>query len=212
MRTSVVIVDDHPVISHGLTHILGKCDDLEILGTAVDEKSALLLIKKTQPDVVILDITLAGRDGISLISQITEVSKGANVLMYTMHNSKNYIMRSLKAGALGYVLKGDKTEELITATRNVASRKIYLSSGINPSILGEIISGDTEEKDIISTLTPREFEIGSLLAKGQGVNLIAEKLYISPKTVRVHRTNIMHKCSCRNVHELLLQLRHFFPQ
>ncbi len=212
MVTSVVIVDDHPVISHGLTHVLGKCTDLVILGDANNGIEALTLIERTHPDVVILDISLEGGDGISLMSQIFKVFEGTNVIMYTMHNSKNYVTRSFRAGALGYVLKSDKIEELIAAIRDVVNQKIYLSTKISPSILGELITNSGNEDEIPSKLTPREFEVVSLIAKGLSVNEIGENLFISPKTVRVHRTNIMHKFSCENVHELLLQVRHYFPQ
>lgn len=213
MNISVVIVDDHPVISHGLLHVLGKCDDLDILGNAKDAASALKLIEQTQPDVIILDISLEGRDGISLMPDISERCRTARVIMYTMHNNKHYIIRSLKAGALGYMLKSDKTEELVTAIRNVSAYRIHLSTAIDPSIIAELITADTiPGAEITSTLTPREYEVVSMIAQGRTIDDIADDLCISPKTVRVHRTNIMHKFSCKNIHELLLELPRFFPK
>ncbi len=212
MSISIAIVDDHPVISHGLKHILGKNNDFDIVGNAVDGAAAIRLVEKSRPDVIILDISLEGSDGISLISQLLEASKGVNIIMYTMHNSKSYIVRSLKAGALGYILKSDKTEELVSAIRDVVQKKMYLSRSLPPSILGDIIVGNISETGFTESLTPREYEIASLIAKGRSVDQIGEDLYISPKTVRVHRTNIMHKFACENVHELLLQLRQHFPQ
>ncbi len=212
MTISIVIVDDHPVISHGLKRVLGKQASFSIAGTANNGKSALQVINVTQPDLVILDITLQGLDGISLITKIRETSKNTRVIMYTMHNSKDYIGRSFQAGALGYILKSDKTEELVSAINSVMNNKLYLSPDIPHSILGDLITGKNSQNNPTSRLTPREFEIASLIAQGQNPHQIADALFISPKTVRVHRTNIMHKLSCRQVHELLLQLRQYFPQ
>lgn len=211
MTTSVIIVDDHPAIRHGLTYIFEKCVDLEVLGSAVNVTAALQLVKRAQPDVVILDISLEERDGISLISQIKEECRKTHIIMYSMHKSKSYIMRSLKNGALGYILKTDKIEELVSAVRNVVQKKISLSSNISPAILSELITGTNLKEDITATLTPREFEIASLIARGRSISQISDDLFISPRTVRVHRTNIMHKLSCTNVHELLLQLPCYFP-
>lgn len=131
--------------------------------------------------------------------------------MYTTHNSKDYIHRALRAGATGYVLKSDKMEEVVKAIQHAIKGKVYLSSSTPDSILSDMLSGNNQE-DITSTLTSREYEVASLIAQGMTPNQIADTLFISPKTVRVHRTNIMHKFSCTQVHELLLQLRQFFPQ
>ncbi len=212
MSVSIAIIDDHPVISHGLIHILGKYDDFTIVGHAVDGPEAKKLVGESKPQVIILDISLEEGDGISLIQELIEISEGGNVIMYTMHNSQSYIVRSLKAGALGYVLKSDRTEELVSAVRDVVQKKMYLSKSLPPSTLREIIVGDVSEKGGIENLTPREYEVATLIARGRSIDQIGDGLFISPKTVRVHRTNIMHKFSCRNVHELLLQLRQHFPQ
>jgi DNA-binding NarL/FixJ family response regulator len=213
MSISIVIVDDHPVICHGLNRILDKQESFTIAGEASDAKSALELIAKKQPTVVILDITLQGIDGVSMISRIGEVSPRSKIIMYTMHNSRDYITRSFQAGALGYVLKSDKTEELVTATNSVMANKLYLSAGVPDSILGELSSSRTTQKNNgTATLTRREYEVASLVAQGRNPDQIAETLFISPKTVRVHRTKIMHKLSCSSVHELLLKLPHYFPR
>lgn len=212
MAVTIVIVDDHPVISHGLKHILGKQEDFNIVGSAQNGMEAIRLVEETKPQVVILDISLEDINTINLIGRMLEISETTSIIMYTMHNAKTYIARSLKAGALGYVLKGDKTDELVQAVRNVITKKVYLSSNISPSIMGELITGNLPGGDGTVDLTPREYEVASLISKGRTVDEIGEDLFISPKTVRVHRTNIMHKLACKNVHELLLQLRQHFPQ
>lgn len=211
-KISIVVIDDHPVISHGLKSILGKRDEFVIAGEASDSRGALQIVAASKPDVIILDIGLDGSDGISLIAQLKEVSSLSKIIMYTMHDNKNYIARSFQAGAMAYVLKSDKTEELVDAVKNVFGAKIYLSSAIPSAVLAELIMGKKSLDSGVSGLTAREYEIASLISMGKNINQIAENLCISPKTVRVHRTNIMHKLSCDNVHELLLQLHNYFPQ
>lgn len=213
MSISIVIVDDHPVIRHGLINILAKQNDFQITGQADNGNSGLEVITSVQPDVVILDITMEGIDGISLISHIKKSSPGTKIVIYTTHDSKNYICRALQAGAHGYVLKSEKITEVSLAIHSVQKNKLHLSPSLPASILGELITGDSFSKRAsASTLTPREYEIASLIAQGQNPNQVAETLFISPKTVRVHRTKIMHKLLCKNIHELLLQLRQYFPQ
>lgn len=212
MQTSIIIVDDHPVISHGLQSVLSKQSNFLIRGVATKGDEALKLIDSSSPDIVILDITLQGIDGISLLPRAKEISPSSKFVMYTMHNTKDYIHRALKAGATGYVLKSDKMEEVIEAIEQVTKGKVYLSTGTPDSILADLLTGNDQSQDITEKLTPREYEIASLIAQGMTPDQIADTLFISPKTVRVHRTNIMHKFSCTQIHELLLQLREFFPQ
>lgn len=213
MSISILIVDDHPVICHGLNRVLDKQNDFVIVGEAGDWKTALTHVEKSRPDIVILDITLQGVDGISLITRIREVSAKTKIIMYTTHSSRDYITRSFQVGALGYILKSDKTEELVMAIRLVMQGRIYLSSSVLDFTMEDMLSG-RNAADIVgtSTLTSREYEVASLIAQGKNSEQIAEILFISPKTVRVHRTKIIHKLSCSGVHELLLKLRQLFPQ
>ncbi len=212
MNKTVVIVDDHPMIRHGLKSIISRQSAYEVAGEASDGQSCLKLIEDTEPDIAILDITLTGSDGISLIFRVKEISSATKVIMYSMHDSKEYIGRSITAGALGYVLKSDHIDEVMAAMDSVMEGRIFLSSSIPQTILSELISSKKNVENALDNLTPREFEIASLIAQGNTPNQIAELLFISPKTVRVHRTNLMHKLSCSQVHELLLQLRKYFPQ
>ena len=213
MPVSILIVDDHPVICHGLTRIIEKHDDMVIVGEAGDWKSALEAVHVHQPDVVVLDITLQGIDGVSLINRMKEHGVNTRIIMYTMHSSRDYITRAFQAGALGYILKSDKTEQLVTAIREVMSGKIYLSSSLSETIMTDLLGGrNIAEISGTSSLTPREYEVASLVSQGLNIEQIGETLFISPQTVRVHRTRIMHKLSCSGVHELLLKLRAYFPQ
>lgn len=211
-KIRIIIVDDHPVISHGLKNIFYKNSGMDVVGEAGDAGGAVKLAASERPDVVVLDISLAGGDGVSLIGRLLEASSSSKIVMYTMHDGVAYIRRSLQTGALGYVLKSDSMKELVEAVIQASRGRLYLSSSIPQTVLQEMITGKSSCDSPLSFLTSREFEVAALIAKGLRPEEIGGKLHISPKTVRVHRTNIMHKFACKGVHDLLLQLRQHFPQ
>jgi len=210
-KVSVVIIDDHPVIRHGVTSVLKKQPDMHAVGESDTAATALPLIKELKPDVAILDITMAGISGIDLIPYIKALSEDTIIIIYSMHQNPDIIYRSFKAGAKGYVLKADEIRDLFIAIREVAQGRIFLSKSLPQNIEEQLLSGDTE-KGALSLLSPREYEIANLLGQGMTPDEIGETLFISPKTVRVHRTNIMHKLNCGRSNELLLLLRDCFPQ
>lgn len=210
---TVLIVDDHPVICHGLKRVLEKQNDIAIIGEAGDWQSAMTVVEEQRPDIVVVDITLRGIDGISLVNRIKESGVDSRIIMYTMHSSRDYVSRAFHAGALGYVLKSDKTEQLVAAIREVLKGRIYLSESLSVNILTDLLGGRSiSEVTGTGALSPREYEVASLIAQGNTLDQIGEMLFISPQTVRVHRTKIMHKLACHGVHELLLKLRQYFPQ
>jgi two-component system invasion response regulator UvrY len=210
-KISVVIIDDHPVIRHGVTSVLKKQPDMHVVGESDTAATALPLIKELKPDVVILDITMTGISGIDLIPYIKALSENTIIIIYSMHQSTDIIYRSFKAGAKGYVLKADAIRDLFKAVREAVQGRIFLSKSLPQNMEAQLLSGDTE-KGALSILSPREYEIANLLGQGMTPDEIGETLFISPKTVRVHRTNIMHKLDCGRSNELLLLLRDCFPQ
>ena len=210
-KISIYIIDDHPVIRHGVSSVISKQPDMEIIGEAQDAKSSLKPLQKLQPDVIVLDITLEGISGIDLIPRIREkLDNNSLVVIYSMHKDPNHIQRAIKAGAKGYVFKSDKIKDLITAIRDIRDGKMYLSRNIQPEFLEQILSGKTDGSSL-SALTPREYEVANLLVQGMTPDEIGTSLFISPKTVRVHRTNIMHKLGCNRTNNLLLCLANHFP-
>ena len=210
-KISVVIIDDHPVIRHGVTSVLKKQPDIHVVGESDTAATALPLIKELKPDVAILDITMTGISGIDLIPYIKALSKNTIIIIYSMHQSPDIIYRSFKAGAKGYVLKADAIRDLFKAVREAVQGRIFLSKSLPQNMEAQLLSGDTE-KGVLSILSPREYEVANLLGQGMAPDEIGETLFISPKTVRVHRTNIMHKLDCGRSNELLLLLRDCFPQ
>ena len=209
-KLSVIIVDDHPVIRHGVSSVLKQQPDMLIVGESQSADAALPEIKNLKPDVAILDITMAGISGIDLIPYIKEFSENTAVIIYTMHEMPDYLHRAFNAGAKGYVLKGDEINDLIAAIREVKEGRFYFSRNLPQVLVQQIMSGNGT-KGPLSGLTAREYEIANLLAQNMNPKKIGEILFISPKTVRVHRTNIMHKLGCQRSNELLLRLRDYFP-
>lgn len=208
---SVFIVDDHPVIRHGVSSVLKKKDDIDVIGEAEDATSALQKLKTLRPDVIILDITLKGISGIDLIPKLKERVENAAIVIYSMHQDPNQVYRALQAGAKGYILKTDEICHLTSATRDVHEGRMCLSRNLPPELLEQILSGKGDNGPL-SILTTREYEIANLLVQGMNPDEIGTSLFISPKTVRVHRTNIMHKLGCNRVNELLLCLAKHFPR
>ncbi len=209
-KISVIIIDDHPVILHGVTSVLKKQPDINVVGKSHSADDALPEIKKLQPDVAVLDITMAGISGIDLIPHIKLHSENTAIVIYSMHQTPDFIHRAFKAGATGYILKGDEISELITAIRDAAEGRSCISRNLPPTLVQQIMNGKVDEGPLAS-LTVREYEIANLLTQNMNPDEIGEMLFISPKTVRVHRTNIMHKLGCHRVNELLLRLRDYFP-
>ncbi len=210
-KISVVIIDDHPVIRHGVTSVLKKQPDMQVVGESDTAATALPLIKELQPNVAILDITMTGISGIDLIPYIKALSEETIIVIYSMHQNHDNIFRAFKAGAKGYVLKVDEIRDLIDAVREVTQGRIYLSNSFPKTLNEQLLSGKCDD-GALAVLSPREHEIANLLAQGMTPDEIGETLFISPKTVRVHRTNIMHKLNCSRSNELLLLLRDYFPQ
>jgi len=208
---SVFIVDDHPVIRHGVSSVLNKKADIKVIGEAEDSTSALQKLKTLQPDVIILDITLKGISGIDLIPTLKDRVENVAIVIYSMHQDPNLVHRALKAGAKGYILKTDEISHLTSATRDASEGRMCLSQNLPPEILEQILSGKGDNGPL-SILTTREYEVANLIVQGMNPDEIGTSLFISPKTVRVHRTNIMHKLSCNRVNELLLCLAQHFPR
>jgi DNA-binding NarL/FixJ family response regulator len=213
-KISVIIIDDHPVIRHGVASVLKKQSDMDVVGESDSATSALPVIKEFKPDVAILDISMEGISGIDLIPYIKSISEETAIVIYSMHQNQDFIYRAFKAGAKAYVVKADEINDLIAAIREVLQGHIFLSASLPSSIMDQLVSGKVEEGEegILSILSTREYEIANLLVQGMTPDEIGETLFISPKTVRVHRTNIMHKLDCDRANKLLLLLRDYFPQ
>jgi len=211
-KIATVLVDDHHLLRQGVASMLADFQDVEVVGEAGDGIEGLRLIEQVQPNVAILDITMQGLSGIDMVPRIRAISPATRILMYTMHDNSDFIQQSMQAGALGFVLKLDPAGELEAAIRAVNQGQTYLSPAASSKLIDCIIAGGGDPvaapiPSSMAQLTPREQEISSLIAQGHNTAKIGGQLFISPKTVRVHRANIMKKLGCESTGELIVRLR-----
>ena len=204
-KIRVLLADDHTILRAGLRMMLNAQPDIEVVGEASDGRQALVEALRLQPDVVLMDITMPELNGIEATRQIKRALESTRVLILTMHENEEYLFQVLRAGASGYILKEAADTELISAIRVVYSGRFYMSPSAQTMMVGDYLlrvrSG--EERDSYSALTEREREILKLVAEGLTNNQIAERLYISPKTVDTHRTHIMDKLNLHSRAELV---------
>jgi len=196
----VVLADDHTLVRAGIRTLLEKLPGVDVVGEAVDGREALHLVKLHLPDVVLMDISMAGLNGLEAAARMTKEFPAVRVLMLSMHNNEEYYLRALKAGVAGYLLKKAATAELATALQRVARGEIYLSQEISRRLVKKfLLHGVTERKSPLEQLTERQREILQLIAEGQNTKGIADILKVSPKTVEYHRMNLMKSL---NVHDI----------
>ena len=202
METSILLVDDHKIVRNGLRSLIEKKQTLKVIGEASDGREAIKFCEKFKPNVVIMDIAMSGLNGIQATKQITDIDPNIKVIALSMHADKQFVLGMFKAGAYGYLLKDTGSEELIEAILSVARNQKYVSQKIS-NILIENISSNPNKNDS-EVLTTREIEVLQLIAEGNSSKEIGELLFLSSKTVDVHRTNIMHKLSLFNIPDLTI--------
>lgn len=203
----IIIADDHAVVRSGFMHILNFQPDMEVVATAADGLEAYDLVAKHSPDVILMDLSMPpGESGLIATGKIHEDFPNTKILILTMHDDEEYLFHVLKNGASGYVLKTAPDEELLTAVRTVYRGDTYIHPTMTSSLVRELVNGsDTNgfEDDPFKLLTKREIEVLPLAAKGYGNKEIAEKLYISVKTVEAHKSRIMDKLGLKSRPELI---------
>jgi DNA-binding NarL/FixJ family response regulator len=193
-KTRIAIVDDHTMMREGLAQALRAEPDLEVCWTAGSVQEAIAALERIHPDLLTVDITLPGRNGLELIKDVLALVPGLPILVISMHDETLYAQRVLKCGAKGYIMKDAPHDDLIAAVRRVAAGKVWLSTKMSEEIL-EAFSGGTPRRQVdgVHKLSDREFEVFQLLGEGKNTNQIADSLHISTKTVDVHKSNIRQK-------------------
>ncbi|WP_078119082.1 response regulator [Thiosocius teredinicola] len=202
MLTRVLIVDDHKILREGLRSLLDDAAEFEVIGEADNGRDALKLAKKLTPDIVLMDVAMSELNGIEATRQLVAMMPGIKVLGLSMHSDSRYVKRMLEAGASGYLLKENAFDELITALRAVGSNRVYVSPEASGSLLSDIAQGQAVDENSDSPLTAREKEILQLIAEGNSTQVVAERLFISTKTVETHRKKIMDKLDLHSIAEL----------
>lgn len=203
----LMLVDDHSIVRNGIRSLLEQVEDFEIIDEATDGEEALEKLKNHQPDIIMMDISLPGMSGIQTTQVVSRLYKNVRTLMLSMHNNEDYIMRSVEAGAYGYILKDSSSDEMIKALQTIHSGEKYFSSPVANIILNGYMSQlkktDKNSRLRRSKLSKKEKEILQFLVDGMSSREIAEKLQLSVRTVDNHRANMMRRLQVKNAAELV---------
>jgi two-component system, NarL family, response regulator DegU len=204
-RIKVLIVDDHPLVRGGLRQVIGDDGRFELIGETGDGKQALQLIKDKKPDVAVLDVNLPGMSGLEIAHKLKAAGAPTRVIMLTMSKEEDLCNRALDNGAMGFVLKENAVEEIVKAIATVAEGEHYLSSDISGYLVRRRDRTErlAREKPGLEQLTKAELRILKLISQKKTSREIAAELFISPRTVEAHRTNISSKLGLRGSHSLL---------
>jgi len=203
----VVLADDHVFVRDGIKSLLENEANIEVVGEAIDGADALEVVAANQPDLLIVDIRMPNLTGIEVVEKLRSENNNVKIIMLSMHESEEYVLKSIKAGADGYLLKGSSKEEFLKALHSVAVGGKYFSGDISSILINQLTnsSPSLEPKQSLGEemmITKREKEILTLLLSGKGNKEIAEALDISKRTAEVHRFNLMKKLKVKNLMEL----------
>jgi two-component system nitrate/nitrite response regulator NarL len=203
----VVLADDHVFVRDGIKSLLENEANIEVVGEAIDGADALEVVAASKPDLLIVDIRMPNLTGIEVVEKLRGENNNVKIIMLSMHESEEYVLKSIKAGADGYLLKGSSKEEFLKALNTVAAGGKYFSGDISSILISQLTNSSTslEPKQSLSEemmITKREKEILTLLLSGKGNKEIAEALDISKRTAEVHRFNLMKKLKVKNLMEL----------
>jgi DNA-binding NarL/FixJ family response regulator len=203
-KSKVFVVDDHPIVRQGLALMINRESDLSVCGEAEDARTAMQLVTTAKPDILVVDISLNGPDGLDLLKNIRMHYPSLPVLILSMHDESVYAERALRAGAQGYIMKQEATEKVLVALRRILSNEIYVSERIANRMLQRYIGHPTAGgPSSIADLTDRELEVFRLIGEGHSTRKIAEDLHISVKTVESYQAHIKEKLSLRSGRELV---------
>ena len=203
-KKRILVVDDHPIVREGLALLINREPDLLVCGEAEDAMAAMHVLASSKPDVMIVDLSLNGPDGLDLLKNIRTTHPGLPVLILSMHDELIYAERALRAGANGYIMKQVATEKVLVAVRRILAGEIYVSDRIANRMLKHYVSGSGNSKNsTIAELSDRELEVFRLIGEGHGTRQIAEELHLSVKTVESYQAHIKDKLSLRSARELM---------
>jgi DNA-binding NarL/FixJ family response regulator len=195
----VIIADDHKIFRQGVSALISAEDDIKVIGEAGNEQDLKQLLGADLPDLILMDITFGESSGIDLTNFVTTRYAGIKILAFSMHDEKSYVLKMLEAGATGYLVKSAGKEEMTAAIRTVAKGDGYFSQEISALLLRHFSKKDTTTNSKVGEeLTTREVEVLKLIADEYSNPEIAEKLFISTRTVDTHRRNLLDKLRLKN--------------
>jgi DNA-binding NarL/FixJ family response regulator len=203
-KSTIVIVDDHPLLRRGLTALINFETNLVVCGEAVDYPTALEAVQTHRPDLVIVELELRNKEGLELVKTLKIRYPLIRLLVLTMHDESRYAERSLRAGAGGYITKQQLDETLLTAIRCVLAGEIYMSVQLQERLAMQCIGRQTQSPDSSpDSLSDRELQVFRLIGEGRGTRQIAEDLFLSIKTIESHRENIKSKLAIKTSGQLV---------
>jgi DNA-binding NarL/FixJ family response regulator len=206
-KKSVLIIDDHPLFREGLKKIIKQDNQYQVAGETGTALAGLQAVMKLKPDIVLVDISLPDKNGIELTSEISEQLPETNIIILSVHSKGDYIAKSFQAGAKGYVTKESTPAKLLHGLKAVLNGEYFIDSTLSNEVAKKLI-GVTEKEmrfsdDAYKNLTQREQEVLRLIVEDKSIHEISEKLFISPKTIENHRSNIMKKLNLHSDIELV---------
>lgn len=203
-KKTVLVVDDHPLMRQGLSLLINQQQDMEVCAEAEEALAAMQAIVLHKPDIMILDISLNGPDGLDLLKNIRSTYPDLPVLILSMHDEALYAERALRARANGYIMKQEATDKVLVALRRILNGEVYLSDQMSNKMLQQYIGGaPTLIQSRIASLSDRELEVFRLIGDGHGTRKIAEELHLSVKTVETYQAHIKEKLALRSGRELI---------
>lgn len=206
-KKTILILDDHPMFREGLKAIIEGDTGFEVIGEASNAREGFRMARKINPDLILMDISLPDQSGIQLTHEIRESLPNVQVMIVSMHSKLDYIAGAFQAGASGYMVKESASEKLLNGLESISKGEYFLDSFIFPQLVDILKTFSNKETEVVdevyNTLSEREQEVMVMLAEGLPINVIAERLFISPKTVKNHRASIMNKLDIHSAYELM---------
>ena len=199
----ILIIEDHPIVRKGFSMLINQDDELKTIGEAGDYHSALDMVRKTKADLILLDLSLGDGNGIELIKEVKVINPALPVLVVSLHDENLYAERTLKAGARGYIMKSEATENILTAIKKIINGEVYLSDGMKDKLINRVAGTDREGSSPMDILSDREFEVFQFIGDGRTTKEIAEILNLSVKTVETYKSHIKSKLEIKDSTDLI---------